>query len=113
MDGHAGFGTGKGQWMSDMLQREDFARTENQEFDVFVGEATMTMTLVSIEPFRTPQGQGREAFSLCFKSSSPVLLPQSTYQMRNRSIAGAEKVGVFIVPIGREKDGYLYQAVFN
>lgn len=99
--------------MSDLLQREDFARAERQEFDVFVGATSVTMTLIAIEPFRTPQGQAREAFSLIFKSSSPIVLPQQTYQMRSRSLADAQKVGVFIVPIGRDPDGVRYQAVFN
>ena len=96
-----------------MLQREDFARAENHEFDVWVGETTVTMTLVSIEPYQTPQGMTRQAFSLIFKSASPIVLPQKTYPMRNRAIEGGQKVDVFIVPVGREKDGVLYQAIFN
>lgn len=96
-----------------MPEREDFARSADQEFDVFVGEATMTMTLVSIEPLKTPKGMQREAFSLIFRSASPVVLPQRTYQMRSRSLLNAQKVGVFIVPIGSDGDGVRYQAVFN
>lgn len=96
-----------------MLQREDFARAAAQEFDVFVGESTVTMTLVSIDAHGTGPDMPREAFSLVFKSASPVVLPQRIYQMRNRSLADARKVDVFIVPIGREPDGTLYQAVFN
>lgn len=100
--------------MSVFLQREDFARTADQEFDVEVGGgATMTMTLLSLEAFKTPQGQAREAFALIFKSPSQVVLPQGTYRMRNRMLANAQPVGVFIVPIGRDADGVRYQAVFN
>lgn len=96
-----------------MLNREDFARVENQQFDVWVGEATVTMTLVEIEPYKTPQGMSREAFSLIFRSASPIVLPQRMYPMRNRSFENGQKVDVFIVPIGRDKEGVLYQAVFN
>lgn len=96
-----------------MLQREDFARAERQEFDVIVGGVGVTMTLVSIEPFATPAGQVREAFSIIFKSGSPIVLPQGTYAMRNRSLADARAVDVFLVPIGRDPDGVRYQAVFN
>jgi hypothetical protein len=96
-----------------MLNREDFARAADQEFDVFVGETTVTMSLVSIEPLRTQQGMAREAFSLIFKSANPVVLPQRIYAMRNRSLENAQKVDVFIVPIGRDPDGIRYQAVFN
>lgn len=96
-----------------MLDREDFARVTDQEFDVDVGDATVTMTLIGLEPLKTPQGMPREAFSLIFKSASSVILPQRIYQMRNRGLADAQKVGVFIVPIGRDPDGVRYQAVFN
>lgn len=95
------------------MQREDFARVANQEFDVFVGEATVTMTLVSIEPLRMPENTAREAFSLIFKSASAVVLPQKIYPMRSRALLGAQKIGVFIVPVGRDASGVTYQAVFN
>lgn len=96
-----------------MMEREDFARAADQEFDVFVGEATVTMTLVSIEQLPIQAGMVREAFSLIFKSANPVVLPQRIYWMRNRNLADAQKVEVFIVPIGRDPDGIRYQAVFN
>ena len=96
-----------------MMDREDFARAADSEFDVFVGEQTVTMTLVSMEPVSTRPGAPREAFSLIFKCASPVVLPQQTYLMRNRSLANAQKVSIFIVPIGRDADGVRYQAVFN
>jgi len=96
-----------------MLDKEDFARVTNQEFDVDVGDATVTMTLIAMEPFKTPGHAPREAFSLIFKSTSPLVLPQRIYPMRNRALAGAQKVDVFIVPIGRDANGVRYQAVFN
>ena len=96
-----------------MMDREDFARVTNQEFDVIVGDATVTMTLIGMEPYASPQTAFRQAFSLIFKSTSSVVLPQRTYQMRNRHLPDAEKVGVFIVPIARDSDGIRYQAVFN
>jgi hypothetical protein len=99
--------------MMPMLNREDFARAADQEFDLFVGEATIAVTLVGVEPLTTHQGMTREAFSLIFRSASSLVLPQKIYPMRNRSLADAQKVDVFIVPIGRDADGVLYQAVFN
>lgn len=95
------------------MERQDFARAADAEFDVFVGDATVTMTLIAIEPLPSRPEAPREAFSLIFKSASPVVLPQRIYPMRNRALAGAQKVEVFIVPIGRDGDGVRYQAVFN
>ena len=96
-----------------MMDLQDFARAANQEFDVFVGEATVMMTLVDVAPLPPFEGAMREGFGLIFKSASPIVLPQKTYPMRNRSLAGAQKVEVFIVPIGRDPDGVRYQAIFN
>jgi hypothetical protein len=95
------------------MERQDFARAADAEFDVFVGDATVTMTLIAIEPLPSRPEAPREAFSLIFKSASPVVLPQRIYPMRNRALAGAQKVDVFIVPVGRDADGVRYQAVFN
>ncbi len=95
------------------MEREDFARAADAEFDVFVGDTTMPMTLIAIEPLPPQPGISREAFSLIFKSASALVLPQRIYPMRNRALAGAQKVEVFIVPIGRDADGVRYQAVFN
>jgi hypothetical protein len=39
-----------------------------------------------------------------------VLLPQKTYPFTN---PGMGKLSIFIVPIAREKDGVIYEAVFN
>ncbi|WP_294193300.1 hypothetical protein [uncultured Sphingomonas sp.] len=71
------------------------------------------MTLIAIEPLPSRPGISREAFSLIFKSASALVLPQRIYPMRNRALAGAQKVDVFIVPIGRDADGVRYQAVFT
>lgn len=52
----------------------------------------------------------REPFSLLFRGPLDRLLPQQTYRMTHESVA--EPLDIFIVPIAREHDGYVYQAIF-
>ena len=52
----------------------------------------------------------RAPFSLLFRNSSAFLFPQQTYRLRHTRLG---EIGIFLVPVARERDGFLYQAVFN
>jgi hypothetical protein len=52
----------------------------------------------------------RAPFSLLFRNTSSFLFPQQTYRMRHARLG---ELGIFLVPVARERDGFLYQAVFN
>jgi hypothetical protein len=59
----------------------------------------------------TPRnGAGREPFSLLFRNTAPLLFPQQTYRMTHARVGS---VDIFLVPVAREREGFLYQAVFN
>lgn len=77
-----------------------------------VGESTVDMTLVEARrrPPRIASGIRTDPFTLYFKCQSPVVLPQKLYPFKTN---GGDKIEIFIVPIGREKDGVVYEAVFN
>jgi hypothetical protein len=53
----------------------------------------------------------REPFSLIFKGPREHPLPQQIHQMR--VAAAPEPLEIFIVPVGQEQDGFVYQAIFN
>jgi hypothetical protein len=53
----------------------------------------------------------RNPFSLHFQGPPEPYLPQRTYQMRHAAFAGP--LDLFIVPIGRESAGFIYEAVFT
>jgi len=95
-----------------LLSCETFAGRANETFDVGVGESSLPMTLVQVQPLQIHAyaGMMRAPFALTFKSQSPVLLPQKTYRMKNETLGA---VDIFLVPIGRDASGILYQAVFN
>ena len=91
---------------------EGFARHLNETFEVALGTSSVEMTLVKATK-GTPrdwEGLRKEPFSLFFKCAKPVILPQRMYPFEN---SGFGRMDIFIVPIARERDGILYQAVFN
>lgn len=95
-----------------MLSYENFAGHVRETFSLLVGGSSMDVTLVQAQrrPARTIAGIRAEPFTLYFKSPSPVLLPQKIYPFSN---PGMGKLNIFIVPVGRGKDGVIYEAVFN
>ena len=92
---------------------EFYAGHLRQVFSVAVGvEGSVELTLVEARrrPPRVTAGIRAEPFVLYFKSQSHILLPQKMYPFK----VGDEKpYNIFIVPVGREKDGVVYEAVFN
>jgi hypothetical protein len=95
-----------------ILTLQHFAGRLNETFAVDVDQGRTPFVLVEASPlpYRNMHGMMREPFSLVFHNASPVLFPQRIYQMANPHTG---EFGIFLVPIGRNQDGFLYQAVFN
>ncbi|WP_426702271.1 DUF6916 family protein [Rhodanobacter sp. Col0626] len=51
-----------------------------------------------------------KSFSLIFHSQSPTLFPQDIFRLEH-PVAG--ECEIFLVPVGRHKSGFVYQAIFN
>ena len=96
----------------DLLQTENFAGRVGEAFDLSLGEASTPLTLVQVQPLEPHvyPGMRRSPFSLIFRSSSSVVLPQKNYRLNNATMGALD---VFLVPVGREVGGVVYQAVFN
>jgi hypothetical protein len=94
------------------LTVESFAPHLNSNFALALGEATLDMALTQVSklPYRPFHGMMREPFSLIFRSSSAVLLPQRSYPLKHEAMG---RLDLFIVPIARDAQGIVYQAVFN
>jgi hypothetical protein len=56
-----------------------------------------------------PNGM-RSPFSLIFRASDPRVLPQRSYRLQHRTFGALD---VFLVPIGKDAGGVIYQATFN
>ena len=88
---------------------QTFARAVHQEFSLSLGASNMTLTLVEAAPL--PHGGGmRQPFSLIFRAASMLVLPQKLYPLSNATLGS---LSIFLVPIGKDAAGVLYQAVFN
>lgn len=94
------------------LKLEDFAPRLNEAFSVELGGSQAAFVLVEARPLPASavQGMVRAPFSLVFHHASAVIFPQRIYQMENRDMGA---FGIFLVPVARNQDGFLYQAVFN
>ncbi|WP_296224152.1 DUF6916 family protein [Ralstonia sp. UBA689] len=94
------------------LTLDDFAPHLNETFRVEVGDGGTPFMLVEARPLPAPAvaGMVRAPFSLVFHNSAAIVFPQRIYPMRHD---GLGEFGIFLVPIARNQEGFLYQAVFN
>ncbi|AMO95462.1 hypothetical protein CFter6_2793 [Collimonas fungivorans] len=95
----------------DILTLEHFAARVNETF-YSVGDGNAPFVLVEVKPLAAPTlaGMLRAPFSLLFRNCSPILFAQKIFQMKHEAIG---EVGIFLVPVARDQEGFLYQAVFN
>ena len=95
-----------------VLTFESFSPHLNSSFALGLGEAAVDLTLTQAtrQPMRPFPGMIREPFSLIFRSGSPVVLPQRIYPLIHASMG---RLDIFIVPIARDVQGVVYQAIFN
>ena len=69
--------------------------------------STLDLGLVSA----TELNEGSERpFSIVFRGPRDPLLPQRIYRMEHEEIGAFE---IFLVPIGPDEEGLLYEAIFN
>lgn len=96
----------------EILTLGHFAGCVGQAFDIDMGASSMPLTLSEARPLPEPKMAGlrRSPFSLLFKSSSPVVLPQQIYRMKNATLGA---LNIFLVPVARDQAGIVYQAVYN
>jgi hypothetical protein len=95
-----------------LLTFETFAPHLNTTFALKLGESSIDLTLTGANKRQAAayQGMMREPFSLYFRSASQVVLPQRIYPLVHDAMGRFE---LFIVPIAREPQGIVYEAVFN
>lgn len=94
--------------MFDTLKYEDFKKVEKTDFKVLNTNENVVLELVEVTEKKTTSRQ--ESFSLWLKSSLEYFLPQGNYGLNHAQLGDGE---LFIVPIEKDENGFLYQAVFN
>jgi hypothetical protein len=95
----------------ELLTHEQFAACLNDTFVARLSNSEVAFQLVEVRPLPARQPSAfRAPFSLLFRNSAAVLLPQQTYQMHHARLG---ELGIFLVPIAMNRDGFIYQAVFG
>lgn len=94
------------------LTLQHFAEHLNTHFTVGTEHGDTAFTLLEAQPLSTPllEGMTRSPFSLLFHNPSQVLFPQGIYRMSHPDTGDVE---IFLVPVARREQGFVYQAVFN
>jgi hypothetical protein len=73
------------------------------------GDATVELLLVEAEEKDGPAGAPRAPFSLLFHGPAEPGLAQGTYRFEHPDVGVIE---IFIVPLGRDEHGSVYEALF-
>jgi hypothetical protein len=80
----------------------------------FPGSGPLELELITATalPGPPPRADGparRQPFSLVFRVRTPLRLPQGTYPLEHDRLG---RLDIFLVPVGRDADGLLLEAVF-
>lgn len=95
----------------DLLTLEHFAGALNDTFSAALQDMAVDFVLVEATPLPGHRADAARApFSLLFLNAAPIVFPQQTFQMRHPRLG---EVGIFMVPIAQNRDGFVYQAIFN
>lgn len=95
----------------ELLTLDHFSAHVDETFPAALNEGQVPFVLVEARglPTRGPAA-GRPPFSLLFRNASSFLFPQQIYRMQHPRLG---EIGIFLVPVAREREGFLYQAIFN
>jgi hypothetical protein len=92
--------------MVDQLSHAAFAPLVETPFQL--GDGALALTLVEVSPLRVSARS--ESFALVFCDPARAGLPQGEYQLAHAALG---QFPLFIVPIGEDARGLLYEATFN
>lgn len=105
--------------MLEKLTIEEFSKHLNHTFQIHYeageGEAStgsMEVELVEVSKLgeRQPDEDQRQSFSVIFRGPGEPVLPQKVYCLEHD---GMGKLDLFLVPLGPDNGGMLYEAVFT
>lgn len=96
------------------FKKEKFQEALNEKFVLEAGNGQLELELVSIEDL-TPvyvhtRGLERVPFSAQFRGPRSPWARQHTYRLQNATLGELE---IFLVPLGPDQQGMIYEAVFS
>ena len=100
--------------MLDTLKRKDFAKHLKEKFQIQTDSPEpLTLKLVEVNKLgsKKKKGEGgRRPFSLIFRGPAEPILSQQIYPLTHEAMGTLE---LFLVPVGQDKKGILYEALFT
>ncbi|HEX4607323.1 MAG TPA: hypothetical protein VH092_03880 [Urbifossiella sp.] len=102
--------------MLDRLTVADFDPLRGSRFRAEVpGAEGLDLELLEVKPLPGPTPRPghpprRGPFSLQFLARTPLRLPQGTYPLAHDALG---RLDVFLVPVGRDADGLVLEAIFT
>lgn len=99
--------------MADRPTEESFSPHVKTKFQLQLDETQhVELELAEVKSYKGESGPQPEweQFSVIFRGPADLYLPQHIYTLRHE---GMGEVALFLVPIGRDEQGFRYEAVFN
>lgn len=95
--------------MPDQVTWEVFADQVDQTFQVHGEAGTIEATLIDCTKLVQHDEEGRVPFSIVFRGPMEPFLEQRIYKLSHEKIGEIE---IFLVPLGPDKTGMKYEAIF-
>jgi hypothetical protein len=95
--------------MLEKLKQATFAKQVNTEFHVH-DPATRPFSLKLSQVVKRTKSAQQETFSLLFHGPAAHFMPQGIHKLKHEQLG---EVDIFLVPVGKDSDGFEYEAVFN
>lgn len=95
------------------VTHEDFQPCLNDMFTIKSdADNAPQLELIEVKPLgeSNPEAKSRQPFSLLFRGPMEPVLQQQLYQLENPQFG---EMGLFLVPVGPDDSGMLYDASFN
>ncbi len=102
--------------MLDQLKSQDFAVCLNETFILYPDTSDpLPARLIEVEDLEKTVGkenrsEHRQPFSLVFRLPRETTLRQKIYRLENQKLG---RLDIFLVPIGPDREGMRYEAIFN
>ena len=97
--------------MPDKLTADYFKPLINETFTIQDNENSVQMELVEITEKNLSGGDAPgHTFSILFRGPKDKMIPQGIYHLEHDEV---DNLDLFLVPVGPDKTGLCYEAVFN
>jgi hypothetical protein len=95
--------------MRENLTRQDFAEHLNTKFRIILEDSSF-VELEMVEAKAVGSATGQEQFSVVFRGALNFFINQGNYVLEHEQLG---TVLLFLVPVGKQEDGFYYEAAFN